>query len=90
MERGKGKETIFTVTILIKMGKTHFTVAYFMIWPLSGSEDGIDFNLIETSLLFMCQSCFYGNQFALTYQKTLGLYQSKVNSSLYSNQGPGH
>lgn len=34
---GKGKETAFT----------HFTVAYIMIWPLTRSENGVDFVLFQ-------------------------------------------
>ena len=33
----------------------HFTVVCLVTWPLSGSEAGGDFVLIQTLLLFMCK-----------------------------------
>ena len=40
----------------------HFTVAGLVTWPLNGGEAGVDFFLIQTSLLLLCKSsCFYAN-----------------------------
>ena len=35
----------------------HFTNVSLVIWPLSGSEAGVDLVLIKTLLLFTCKSC---------------------------------
>ena len=40
----------------------HFTVVGKVTWPLTGSEAGVDFVLIQTSLLLLCQSsCSHAN-----------------------------
>ena len=33
----------------------HFTVVCLVSWPLNDGEAGVDFALIETSLLFLCK-----------------------------------
>ena len=35
----------------------HFTVACLVAWPLSESEAGVDFILIQIFLFFTCKSC---------------------------------
>ena len=60
----------------------HFTVVGLVTWLLNGSEAGVDLVLIQTSLLLLCKSSCYANQFAFTREKQRGLYQSKVTSSL--------
>ena len=40
----------------------HFTVVGLVTWPLNDSEAGVDFVLIQTSLLSLCKSsCSYAN-----------------------------
>ena len=41
----------------------HFTVVGIKVtWPLTGSEAGVDFILIQTSLLLLCKSsCSHAN-----------------------------
>ena len=65
----------------------HFTVVGLATWPLNGSEVGGDLVLILTSLLLCKSTCSYVNQFAFTWEKQRGLYQSKVTSSLARIRG---
>ena len=52
-------------------------------WPLNESEAGIDFVLIETSLLLLCKFLVISMRTAsLTKEKQGGFYKNKVNSSL--------
>ena len=42
--------------MLISHGIDHFTVVYLVMWPLIGSEAGVDLVLRQTSLLLLCES----------------------------------
>ena len=58
-------------------GIDHFTVVGLVTWSLNGSEAGVDFVLIQTSLLLLCKSsCSYANKMHL-HEKSRGLYQSR-------------
>ena len=48
------KANLITVYLII----ANFTVVCLVIWPWIGSEAGGDLVLIQTSLLFICRSCF--------------------------------
>ena len=51
---------------------------------LAGSKAGGDLAVIKTSLHLSCKCTYF------TQQKQLGLYQSKVSSSLAAIPRPGH
>ena len=41
--------------ILQMFGIDHFTVVCLVSWPLNENEAGVEFTLMETSLLFLCK-----------------------------------
>ena len=74
----------------LKITTDHFTVVCSVTRPLNGSEAGGDLVLIQTSLLLFCKSsCSDANGLHL-HEKSRGLYQCKVNSSLATFQRPAY